>query len=103
MTKIMKNFQWIKIREECRQHTSGLQIKEHIVKLFSLFLIQNYVVGTQKNHLDEMVLWSTQTTCLNWCVRKLLQIYAHEISLSGSKLTYLKQACCQVKTTQINP
>ena len=31
-------------------------------QLFFLFLISqpNHVVGTQKNHLNEMVLWSTQ-------------------------------------------
>ena len=40
--------------------TTGHQIKVHIGKLFSLFLI-TYVVGAQKNHLNETVLLSTQT------------------------------------------
>ena len=34
-------------------------------KLFSLFLIQTYVMGTQKNRLNETVLLSTENTCLN--------------------------------------
>ena len=34
-----------------------------IGKIFSLFLIQTYVVGTQKNRLNETVLLSTQNTC----------------------------------------
>ena len=43
----------------------GLQIRVRIGKLFSLFLIQTYVVGTQKKLLNETVLLSTQNTCLN--------------------------------------
>ena len=40
-------------------------------KLVFLFLNQNiYVVGSQKNHLDETVLLSTQNTCLNGWPRK---------------------------------
>ena len=42
----------------------GLQIRVHIRKLFSLFLIHTYVVGTQKNRLNETVLLSIQNTCL---------------------------------------
>ena len=49
---------------------SGLQLRVRIGKLFSLFLIQSYVVGTQKNCLNETVLLSTQNTCLNYWVRK---------------------------------
>ena len=29
-----------------------------------------YVMGTQKNRLDETVLLSAQNTCLNWWLRK---------------------------------
>ena len=36
--------------------------------LFSYFSTKTYVVGTQKNRLDEMVLLSTQNTCLNWWI-----------------------------------
>ena len=36
----------------------------------SHFLTEAYVVGTQKNHLDETALLSTQNTWLNWCIRK---------------------------------
>ena len=32
---------------------------------FSYFSTQTYVVGTQKNHLKEMVLSSIQSKCLN--------------------------------------
>ena len=49
---------------------SGLQIRVCIGKLFSLFSSKTYVVGTQKNRLNETVLLSTQNTCLNWLVRK---------------------------------
>ena len=58
-----------------------------IRKLFSLFLIQNIVVDTQKNSLNERVLLSTQNTCLNWLVRTYLQFYANKISSSGSMMT----------------
>ena len=44
---------------------SGLQIRVCNGKLFSSFLSQTYVVGTQKNHLKERVLLNTQNTCLN--------------------------------------
>ena len=40
----------------------GLQIREPIWNLFFLFLNQTYVVGTQKNRLDETVLLSAQNT-----------------------------------------
>ena len=43
-----------------------------------------HVVGIQKNCLYETVLLSTQNTCLNEWVRKLLKSYANKISLSGS-------------------
>ena len=34
---------------------------------------------TQKNHLDETVLLSTQNICLNWWVRKWAQFYAKKL------------------------
>ena len=37
---------------------------------FVYFSTKTYVVGTQKNHLDETVLLSTQNTRLNWWIRK---------------------------------
>ena len=42
----------------------GLQIRVRIGNLFSLFLIQTYAVGTQKNYLNQTVLLSTQNICL---------------------------------------
>ena len=37
---------------------------------WSYFSTKTYVVGTQKNRLNETVLLSTQNTCLNGLVRK---------------------------------
>ena len=50
---------------------------------FLYFSSKTYVVGTQKNSLNQTVLLSTQNTCLNWWVRKYLQFCAHKISFSG--------------------
>ena len=44
---------------------SGLQIRVHIGNYFLNFSSETYVVGTQKNRLNETVLLSTQNTCLN--------------------------------------
>ena len=46
------------------------------------FSTKTYVVGTQKNRLNETVLLSTQNTCFNWLVRKYLQFCARKVSLS---------------------
>ena len=46
-------------------YTSGLQVRERSGKLFFYFSTKTYVVGTQKNRLNEAVLLSTQKTCLN--------------------------------------
>ena len=43
----------------------GLQIRVRTGKSFSYFSTKTYVVGTQKNRLNETVLLSTQNTCLN--------------------------------------
>ena len=48
--------------------TSGPQIRVGNWNLFSYFSTKTYVVGTQKNRLDETVLLSTQNTCLNWWI-----------------------------------
>ena len=45
-------------------NTPGPQIRMRN-RFFSYFLRKTYVVGTQKNRLDETVLLSTQNTCLN--------------------------------------
>ena len=44
---------------------TGPQIRERNEKYFSYFSTKTYVVGTQKNRLNETVLLSTQNTCLN--------------------------------------
>ena len=41
-------------------------------------------MGTQKSHLNETVLLSTQNTGLNLWVRKLLKFYEDKMTLSGS-------------------
>ena len=57
---------------------------------FSYSSTKTYVVGTQKNRLDETVLLSTQNTCLNWWIRKYSQFYANYFCwLTG--LRYLRQ------------
>ena len=48
----------------------------------SYFSTKTYVVGTQKNRLNETVLLSTQNTCKNWWVRKYSQLYANIFCLS---------------------
>ena len=50
--------------------SSGLQIRMHNENYFPYFSTKTYVVGTQKNRLNETVLLSTQNICLNWWVRK---------------------------------
>ena len=40
-------------------------------------------MGTQKNRLNETVLFHTQNTCLNWWVRKYSQFYAKFFRLTG--------------------
>ena len=47
------------------QHYQGLQIRVCIEKYFLYFSSKTYVVGTQKNRLNETVLLITQNTCLN--------------------------------------
>ena len=42
---------------------SDLQLRVHTKKLIFLFLNQTYVVGTQKNHLNEAVILSTRNIC----------------------------------------
>ena len=48
--------------------TSGKDVK--LNNYFPYFSTKAYVVGTQKNHLNEMVLLSTQNICLNLPIRK---------------------------------
>ena len=45
---------------------------------------KTYVVGTQKNRLTETVLLSTQKHMLNIGEKKNIPIYAYKISLSGT-------------------
>ena len=55
--------------EKC---TSGHQMRESVLLKIIIFYFstKTYVVGTQKNCLDETVLLSTQNTCLNGWIRK---------------------------------
>ena len=56
------------------------------LKIIFLFSIKPYVVGNQKNHLNEMVLLSTQNKCLNQWIRKYSQFYSQKFGLSGPML-----------------
>ena len=49
---------------------TGPQIRVRNWKSFSYFSTKTYVVGTQKNRLNETVLLRTQNTCLNRWIRK---------------------------------
>ena len=51
-------------------------------KQFSYFSTKTYVVGTQKNRLNETVLLSTQNICKKLWVRKYLQFYAEYFCIS---------------------
>ena len=42
---------------------TGLLLRVGNIKIFFYFSTKTYVVGTQKNHLDETVLLSTQNLC----------------------------------------
>ena len=57
--------------------------------IFSYFSTKTYVVGTQKNSLNETVLLSTQNACLNWSGRKYLPFYAQKFFLSKPVQTCL--------------
>ena len=63
---------------DCVDYT-GLKIRESNGICLFYFSTKTYVVGSQKNHLIEMVLLSTQNTFSNRSVRKLLQLYAQKI------------------------
>ena len=62
-----------------------------IINYFSCFSIKTYVVGTQKNRLNETVknrlnetvLLSTQNIMFRLMGKKLLQLYAENVYLSG--------------------
>ena len=50
---------------------SRLGIKIRVGKYeFIYFSTKTYVVGTQKNRLNETVLLSSHNICLNWRIRK---------------------------------
>ena len=47
------------------KHTSSFVSSLVMMNLFPSPIIKTYVVGTQNNHLIEMVLFSTQNKCYN--------------------------------------
>ena len=51
-------------------------------KIIFLFSNQTYVVGTQKNCLDETVLVSTHNICWKLWVKKYWQFYAENVCSS---------------------
>ena len=68
---------------------SDLQISV-FKKYFFLFLNQNilYVVGTQKNHLNETVPLSNQNTCLNRWWKNTKRFYVKFFCLCGPMRIY---------------
>ena len=70
------NFERIE-KQICFEHRQEGVLENY----FLYFSSKTYVVGTQKNRLNETVLFSTQNTCWNWWVRKYLQYY-NTISMS---------------------
>ena len=52
-------------QQQQNQHFSRTPDKNAYWNFFSYFSTKTYVVGTQKNHLNETVLLSTQNICLN--------------------------------------
>ena len=49
----------------CEKVGSGLKLRVHTKNFFFYFSTKTYVVGTQKNRLNETVLLSTQNICSN--------------------------------------
>ena len=59
---------------KCKQYTKNMKschrsIRGDIYKTIFLFQNKTYVVGTQKNHLNEMVLLGTHNICLDWSIK----------------------------------
>ena len=73
-------------------------IRERVPKnQLSFFSTKTYVVGTQKNHLNETVetvLLSTQDICLNGGVRIYLQFYAQKLCFSKPMLDFDSYCIC---------
>ena len=56
---------------------------EHIIeKYFFYFSNETYVVGAQKNWLNETVLLRTQNKCSNLWIRKYSQLHAQKFFIS---------------------
>ena len=74
---------WLKSVNKRKLTSADTQIRVCNWILYFYFSTKTYVVGSQKNCLDETVLLSTQTTCLNWWIRKYSQFYAQKFCLTG--------------------
>ena len=57
LPKVVALFLWVKRLAEFSPSAS------HMIKKNPYFSTKTYAVGTQKNHLNEVVLLSTQNTC----------------------------------------
>ena len=70
-TKIDQNRTWpLELKIEIFLNDISLATGQYIIQYafsndFSFFSTEAYIVGTQKNRLNETVLLSTQKTCLN--------------------------------------
>ena len=56
--------------DESSPRNAGKSSRLSIENYFPYSSTKTYIVGAQKNCLNETVLLSTQNTCLNWWVRK---------------------------------
>ena len=64
------------------KHSQGFGKERVTEKYISYFSTETYVVGTQKNRLNETVLLRTQNICYNWRARRYLQFYLKNFCLS---------------------
>ena len=76
------------------------QIRVCIGNLFSLFLIQTYVVGTQKNHLNETVLLSLSYVLvkislalsqIRVCIGNLFSLFLIQTYVVGTQKNHLNE------------
>ena len=67
-------------------YVPGPQIRVRNWKLFSYFSTKTYVVGAQRNRLNDLLLLSTQNLCLNWVIRKYSQLHAKKLYVPGPQI-----------------
>ena len=85
------------IRRHMRSSGPGSRIRVRTEIFFSYFSTETYVVGTQMNRLNEMVLLNTQNTCLKYIFTELfLMMSLRQTKTSPQQI----QICENVKFEQ---